>query len=147
MHGTVSSHTLASIGAPADLTPSQTDVLVRLIEARRERNRRFSKRSKVFSDPAWDILIDLLDGRLRDVPISIKSACIASGVPYTTALRYIGLLEDMDMILRVPDRKDGRRVYVELTPGGWREVQQYVVWLEELQQRTDAPAFDASAIR
>ncbi|MEG8049335.1 MarR family transcriptional regulator [Sphingomonas aurantiaca] len=136
MHGTVSPQTRASIGTPVEFTPSQTDVAASLIEARRERNRRFSGRSNVFSDPAWDILIDLLDGSLKGVAVSIKSACIASGVPYTTALRYVGLLEDLGMISRVPDLTDGRRVHLKLTADGLFEVHEYVVWLEERERRS-----------
>ncbi|MBD8735330.1 hypothetical protein [Sphingomonas sp. CFBP 13706] len=137
MHGTVSSSVRAPASALAEFTSSQTETLALLIAERRERNRRFTRHSKVFSDPAWDILLGLLDGNLRGILVSTKSACIASGVPYTTALRYLGLLEDDGMILRVPDQKDGRRIYVELTSAGWREIHGYVIWLEELKGKRD----------
>ena len=143
MHGVVPLPTRGSARAPSDFTPSQTEVLVGLIAARRERNRRFSGRLGVFSDPAWDILVDLLDGSLKGVPISVTSACIASGVPHTTALRYIRILEDNGMISRGPDPKDGRRVYLELTAGCWREVHGYVVWLEEFELKGEVGRYGA----
>lgn len=143
MHGVVPLPGRGPVGAPPDFTSSQTEILVRIIAARRERNRRFSRRLRVFSDPAWDILLDLLDGSLRGVPISVTSACIGSGVPHTTALRYIRILEDDGMISRVPDPKDGRRIHIELTPGCWRRLHGYVVWLEEFEPKGEAHRYGA----
>lgn len=69
----------------------------------------------LFGEPAWDLLLDLFIAGEEGKGVSITSACIASGVPSTTALRWIGVLEERGLIARVPDPEDGRRIYVSLT--------------------------------
>ncbi len=69
----------------------------------------------LFGEPAWDLLLDLFIAGEEGKPISITSACIASGVPSTTALRWIGVLDERGLISRDPDPEDGRRIYVSLT--------------------------------
>ena len=44
------------------------------------------------------------------------SLCIAAAVPPTTALRWIKMLTDVGLLVRVADPHDGRRVYIELAP-------------------------------
>jgi len=85
-----------------------------LINARRERARYLS--TELFADPAWDILLDLLDAELSSQRVPVSSLCIAAGVPATTGLRWINNMVKGGLLLRRPDRFDGRRVFVELAP-------------------------------
>jgi hypothetical protein len=48
------------------------------------------------------------------VKVSVSSLCIASCVPETKALRWIGVLEISDLIHRSPDDTDSRRNYLSL---------------------------------
>jgi hypothetical protein len=72
--------------------------------------------SDIFSDPGWDILLDLLLSHLEKKRVSVSAACIAAAVPSTTALRWISLLETRGAIRRVADPGDRRRSHLELTP-------------------------------
>lgn len=89
----------------------------RIYSGRRQREAALGV-ARLFSDPAWDILLDILinEGRLKRV--SVSSACIASCVPATTALRWIATLEDHGLIERQPDPADARRTFVLLTKKG-----------------------------
>ena len=69
----------------------------------------------LFSDPCWDMLLDLMEARLQDKKVSVSSLCIASGVPQTTALRRIEDLIGAKLIDRKDDPADRRRVFVCLT--------------------------------
>lgn len=69
----------------------------------------------IFADPAWDLLIDLYLAKLESRRISVSSACIASCVPPTTALRWIANLVEKGLIVRKADPFDGRRIFVELS--------------------------------
>jgi DNA-binding MarR family transcriptional regulator len=88
--------------------------LVRRIIRQRQMRGRFFDR-ELFSDPAWDILLDLAAARAEHVRVSITSACIASGVPPTTALRWITQMIDAGLLERVQDDVDRRRAFVALT--------------------------------
>ena len=83
---------------------------------RRLLRRQLVGHDELFGEPAWEILIDLFiqEGEAR--PVSTSSACIASGLPTTTALRLLQRLCDAGLISREADRDDGRRNYVRLSP-------------------------------
>lgn len=71
-----------------------------------------------FSEPAWDILLDLYIAHRDGRKVCITSACIAAAAPATTALRWVRHLEDEELVMRETDPDDGRRAYVRLSPAG-----------------------------
>lgn len=85
-----------------------------LYKVRRSRDRVFNE-DELFADPAWDILLDLMNAELTNRSVSVTSACIAACVPPTTALRWVSLLEARDYVERIPDTLDGRRRFLKLT--------------------------------
>lgn len=84
-----------------------------IMRARRLREQFFP--GGLFADPAWDMILDLVTARYEGRRISVSSLCIASGVPPTTALRWIGQLTRKGVFRRVQDETDGRRVFIELS--------------------------------
>jgi DNA-binding MarR family transcriptional regulator len=74
-------------------------------------------------DPAWNILLDLFVRHSENRVTSVTSACGASGVPMTTALRYIQAMELDEMLRRQDDDRDERRKHLLLTPKSVRLVQ------------------------
>jgi hypothetical protein len=72
----------------------------------------------IFGEPSWDILLDLYiaQGECKDV--SVSSACIGSGAPPTTGLRWLGVLSNHGIVTRENDPEDSRRVLVRLTETG-----------------------------
>ena len=105
------------------------DVLRRTMRARTTRAEYFP--SDLFSDPAWDMLLDLALARLTGKRVSVSSLCLAAGVPATTALRRLDDLCAAKMTTRLPDAADGRRKFVELTDDGARRM---LLYLESLQR-------------
>ena len=79
----------------------------------------------LFGEPSWDILLDLFIAKTSELRISITSACIASHVPLTTALRWLSVLEEAGLIIRTGDTKDKRRSWVELTESGYNSMASY----------------------
>ena len=88
--------------------------LVRKIIRQRQLRARFFE-GDLFADPAWDMLLDLTAARAEHVRVSVTSLCIASGVPPTTALRWIGQMTDAGLLQRVDDETDRRRAFITLT--------------------------------
>jgi DNA-binding MarR family transcriptional regulator len=85
----------------------------RIIRQRRMRDRHFD--AGLFADPAWDILLDLTAARAEHTRVSVTSLCIASGVPPTTALRWIGQMVEAGLLERVEDEADRRRAFIALS--------------------------------
>lgn len=105
-------------------------VLRLLVEARRGRGRHFPP--GLFSDPAWDMLLDLMGARFAEQPMTVSSLCLAAEVPTTTALRWLNALADAGLVRRLPDPADRRRVLVELTEEGVARTEAYLRSLHTL---------------
>ncbi len=88
--------------------------LVRQIARQRQLRARFFD-GDLFADPAWDMLLDLTAARVEHTRVSVTSLCIASGVPPTTALRWIGQMSDAGLLRRVEDDTDRRRAFITLS--------------------------------
>lgn len=97
-----------------DLPPLSADTVRSVIRARRLRSRYFPE--ELFADPAWDMLLDLLQAEISHLRVPVSSLCIAAAVPATTALRWLKTLANQGLFLRRADPHDGRRVFVELAP-------------------------------
>jgi DNA-binding MarR family transcriptional regulator len=113
---------LAELVTPSEVTsapevPVETRQFIRTILKLRA-NRRNIFGADVFGEPCWDMLLELYDADLRGRRESVSSLCIASGVPSTTALRWIKVLEREGCVRRIADPHDGRRYFMELTEVG-----------------------------
>lgn len=88
--------------------------LVRQIIQQRHLRARFLD-GDLFADPAWDMLLDLTAARAEHSRVSVTSLCIASGVPPTTALRWIAQMTDAGVLERLEDDADRRRAFIALS--------------------------------
>ncbi|QIK78860.1 hypothetical protein G7077_08090 [Sphingomonas piscis] len=71
------------------------------------------------------MLLELYSAHLGQRRLSVSSLCGGSGVPPTTALRWITTLEKQRLIARRNDPMDGRRVFVELSFSGVEAMDAY----------------------
>ncbi|WP_018700547.1 response regulator [Amorphus coralli] len=113
----------ASGGAEAAADFKQPDYLKALIAARSDRDSIFDP--GLFSDPAWDMLLDLALAEASGRATSVTSLCLASRAPTTTALRRIDDLQGAGLIERIPDRDDRRRIVVRLTDRGRQRMRDF----------------------
>lgn len=100
----------ANAAEPPAVAPETVRAIIR---ARRLRSRFFPE--DLFADPAWDMLLDLLQAELSHLRVPVSSLCIAAAVPATTALRWLKSMVDQGLFVRRADPHDGRRVFVELS--------------------------------
>ena len=97
-----------------DVPAASGETVRNVIRARRLRARFFDE--ELFADPAWDMLLDLLQAEIAQHRVPVSSLCIAAAVPATTALRWIKTMTDSGLFQRRADPHDGRRVFIELAP-------------------------------
>jgi hypothetical protein len=76
--------------------------------------------SDLFSEPAWDMLLDLFMARVRGARISTTSLCIAGSAPFATGQRWIRQLEDHGLLRRFRAADDSRLRLVEITPKAYQ---------------------------
>jgi DNA-binding MarR family transcriptional regulator len=108
---------------PGDLPPVSAETVRSVIRARRLRSRYFSE--ELFADPAWDMLLDLLQAEIAHLRVPVSSLCIAAAVPATTALRWLKTMVGQGLFVRRADPHDGRRVFVELAPEASSALRRY----------------------
>ena len=106
-----------------DAPAVSTETVRSVIRARRLRSRYFAE--ELFADPAWDMLLDLLQAEISHLRVPVSSLCIAAAVPATTALRWLKAMVGQGLFLRRADPHDGRRVFVELAPEASRALRSY----------------------
>ncbi len=105
----------ATMAPPVANLPSvSAEGLRSIIRARRLRASYLP--ADLFADPAWDMLLDLLQAEIVQHRVPVSSLCIAAAVPATTALRWIKAMTDRGLLVRRDDPHDGRRVFIEMAP-------------------------------
>jgi len=109
--------------ASSDVPAVRGEVVRDVIRARRLRARFFDE--ELFADPAWDMLLDLLQAEIAQHRVPVSSLCIAAAVPATTALRWIKTMTDNGLFNRRADPHDGRRVFIELAPAASLAMRRY----------------------
>ncbi|CCW16537.1 hypothetical protein EBBID32_8730 [Sphingobium indicum BiD32] len=90
----------------------------------------------LFSDPAWDILLDLYIAEAKDEHVQITSLAIAARVPHSTAIRWAGNMTRSGLLERQKDPRDARRIHISLSPRARVLLQEY---LEKLSRDGQAP--------
>ncbi len=99
-----------------------TEVRLELLAiARSEAKRRADRRAlfsafDVLSDPAWDILLELYIAGLSGSGLYASVVGAEAGIPQSTALRWLTVLEKAGLVRRHLDPFDKRRQWVGVTP-------------------------------
>jgi DNA-binding MarR family transcriptional regulator len=85
-----------------------------LLSWRRRREQLFG--AHMFSEPVWDMMLDLLVHHEQGRLVNVTSLCVASMASFSTALRWIQAMEKEGFVIREPDPHDRRQILVRPTP-------------------------------
>jgi hypothetical protein len=80
--------------------------IARRASADRARRAEIVGTTELLGEPAWDILLQLFIAACEGRRLSIAAACSGAGVPQSTALRWIAILESRDVVVREDDPRD-----------------------------------------
>lgn len=86
---------------------------------------------KMFVDPAWHMLMELMEGHLTGNPSTAFNLYVISGVPIATASRRLDDLTKSGMVHRWVDPTDGRQQIVRLTDAAIRLMTSYLTALDQ----------------
>ena len=97
-----------------------------------------------FGDPQWMMTLELFIAAEERRGVSITSLCFASGVPATTALRHIRMLETKGIFERLPHPSDRRITLVRLSKIARVEIERYFHSIHCYRQVPDDPPLHAA---
>ena len=97
--------------------PTRLHGAQRLLAAHRQRDSLFGEGP--FSEPGWDIMLQLYAAGMRHTRYSLSKVGGSQGLASTTVLRWINKLEEVGLVYREPDPTHSRRVFVMLTDRGF----------------------------
>lgn len=125
---------------PVDLNDDKLATIAASIsQARRRRGKLFDP--SLFSEPAWDMLLDLFVSKVRGRRVSTTSLCLAASVTPPTGIRWIDTLEKHGLVRRVRVPDDGRLTLVEISDHAFGLMRKYV---SEGVSRFEMPLPDSS---
>jgi hypothetical protein len=90
-----------------------TEFARQILAGRKQRDRYFDP--MLFSNPAWDILLNLYVADADGKPVSVLDSCLASTVPQGVALRWLGYLKQEEMVVEAPDPARPRQTLLRLS--------------------------------
>ncbi len=99
-----------------------------IYQSRRKREYYFE--SRLFSEPAWDLLLAAYCLGNTKQCLTVSALCHSAGCPFSTALRWIQKLEKFGLMERRKCDRDGRMIYSYLTPDGRLRIESYLRRLE-----------------
>lgn len=100
------------------------NTLLEIIQAINLRNRHFE--GELFTDPVWQMLLFLMENRIRDRDVYLTNLYQASGVPTATAARRFEELRKSGFVKCWRDSGDKRRQLVALTPEAATRIADYL---------------------
>ena len=79
----------------------------------------------LFTDPAWDMLLELFARELGGEPSRASEVCAAAGVGATSARRWLEALGERGLIERVSRAGNDNDEWIQLTAKGSAQMQRY----------------------
>lgn len=113
-------HALAGLAGPLAMTGQRVidgqlrDLACGIVSARRKISAHLDP--SLFANPGLDILLFLFSEGIDGATVTTNACCAAAGVPRTTALRWIKLLQDRGLIEGSDDVSDRRVTMLALSP-------------------------------
>jgi DNA-binding MarR family transcriptional regulator len=104
---------------------SETILLAKRIHAFRQKRNAFFE-PEIFGEPAWDILLSLYMAAIEGYRMKVSAVCNESGVPCTTALRWVETLRELGLITKRRNPLDARSSFLELTPKGLDRMERFL---------------------
>ena len=83
-------------------------------------------RYDLFAEPAWDMLLDLYVQHHRGQPVAVGRLCTAAATASTTALRWLGLLIEKELVIRSSSAEADGVIRVALSERGVGEMERYL---------------------
>ena len=78
----------------------------------------------LFSEPAWDALLELYAAELGRRSVSLDDVAKALDIPQSTLARWVDVLADRDLVETESDTMEPSRLWLRLTADGQAKMKQ-----------------------
>lgn len=68
--------------------------------------------SGLFADSCWNMCLDIYICDLKDEKVTVSSIAHSSGIPMTTAMRYINVMAEEGLLEKSPNPLDNRMIFI-----------------------------------
>lgn len=77
----------------------------------------------LFADACWNMCLDIYICGLKDERVTVSAIAHSSGIPMTTAMRYINVMVDQNLIEKKPNPADNRMIFVSVSPDCMKKIE------------------------
>ncbi len=70
----------------------------------------------LFSDSCWNMCLDIYICGLKDEQVTVSAIAHSSGIPMTTAMRYINVMVEQGLLEKSQNPDDNRMIFVTVSP-------------------------------
>lgn len=116
-------------GEPTPRSDQATRLALARVLLDQRRLRRDFLPDELFHEPAWDMLLALYLAWHEGRTMNVKTLVGASDAPVTTSQRWIDHLAKSNLVTRVVDPADRRRIEVSLSQTGLQAIEKYLIAL------------------
>ena len=111
-------------------TPLSKERLLALVQSNEIKKKLF--KDDLFSDPVWNMLLDLMQQSLMGNEVAVSALYYSSGAPIATASRRLTEMESAGLVTRLQDPSDKRRQFVTISQDAYNMIEQYFRAIDEL---------------
>ena len=69
----------------------------------------------LFANSCWNMCLDIFICDLKEQRITVSSIAHSSGIPMTTAMRYINVMVEQGLLHKTPNSADNRMIFVSVS--------------------------------
>ena len=106
--------------------PSQLLLLAKRIRDIRGKRSEFLD-TEIFGEPGWDIMLSLYIAMREGYRMKVSAVCNESGVPDTTAIRWLESLRELGLVEKRPNPLDARSSFVELSSKALEKMDRFLL--------------------
>jgi hypothetical protein len=81
----------------------------------------------LFSDGCWNMCLDIYICNLNEQPVTVSSIAHSSGIPMSTAMRYINVMTEQKLLQKNLNPADNRMVFISISADGMENITQILV--------------------
>lgn len=81
----------------------------------------------LFANSCWNMCLDIYICDLKDQRVTVSAIAHSSGIPMTTAMRYINVMVEQGLLTKTPNSADNRMIFVSVSTDCSEKIEQLLL--------------------